>query len=267
MTELFAGRQDVRARAVLVGERIDLRALETTERLATAPLTMRLGAGGCAVLFRYGVVVFFGVEAMEEATFLEQLKRLVSAPREGAPETETLMLHIDPATREQVANGELRTLDARVERLQVVADILAKSVVLADYETRVGADFDRVEPLAAAMAQHGTSAHRGRELIRDIGAALRSLHRMVGRVEVGEKPEILWEMPELELLYVRLEDEYELKERQLALERKLDVITRTAETQLELLQAKRSLRVEWYITILIVIEIMLTLYEMFVRGH
>jgi uncharacterized Rmd1/YagE family protein len=50
-----------------------------------------------------------------------------------------------------------------------------------------------------------------------------------------------------------------------ALERKLDLISRTAETLLELMQHKRSLRVEWYIVILIVIEILLTLYEIFAR--
>jgi uncharacterized Rmd1/YagE family protein len=38
------------------------------------------------------------------------------------------------------------------------------------------------------------------------------------------------------------------------------------ETQLELLQAKHSLRVEWYIVILIIVEILLTLYELFVRS-
>ncbi|MBD3618113.1 MAG: RMD1 family protein [Chromatiales bacterium] len=266
MSELFAGRTEVLARAVLVGERIEVRALENAERLASSPSTVAVGTSGCAVLFRYGVVVFFGVEAMEEATFLDQLQRLVTAPCSGRAETESLRLHIAADGRDQVANGELRTGDARIERLQVIADILAKSVVLAEYEARVGKAFDEAEPQAAAMAQKGTSAHRGRQLIRDIGSGLHSLHRMVGRVEVGEKPEILWEKPELELLYVRLEDEYELKERQLALERKLDVISRTAETQLELLQARRTLRVEWYITILIVIEIMLTLYEMFIRG-
>lgn len=50
----------------------------------------------------------------------------------------------------------------------------------------------------------------------------------VGRVEVDEKPETLWERPDLERFYVRLEDEYELKERHLALERKLELISRTA---------------------------------------
>ena len=40
---------------------------------------------------------------------------------------------------------------------------------------------------------------------------------------------------------------------------------RSLETALELLQTRRSLRVEWYIVILIVVEILLTLYDMFVR--
>jgi uncharacterized Rmd1/YagE family protein len=69
----------------------------------------------------------------------------------------------------------------------------------------------------------------------------------------------------LEVLYVRLESEFELRERQLALERKLEVIGRTAQTVLDLLQARRSLRVEWYIVILIVMELLLSLYEQFFK--
>jgi uncharacterized Rmd1/YagE family protein len=90
---------------------------------------------------------------------------------------------------------------------------------------------------------------------------------MVGRVAVGEKPELLWDQPALEGLYLRLEDEFELRERQEALERKLGVISRTAETLLELIQSRHALRVEWYIVALIVAEVLLTLYEMFFRGH
>lgn len=84
---------------------------------------------------------------------------------------------------------------------------------------------------------------------------------MMGRVEVSEKPELLWDHPEHERLYLRLEDEYELSERHAALDRKLSLLSRTAQTVLSILQDKRTLRVEWYITILIVIEIFITLGE------
>ena len=91
-------------------------------------------------------------------------------------------------------------------------------------------------------------------------------HKMVGRVEVGEKPDVTWDLPEIHRLFARLEDEYELQERRLALERKLDLISHTVETLVDLLQNKRALRVEWYIVALIVLEILLTLYQLLFLG-
>ncbi|OQB07769.1 MAG: hypothetical protein BWY17_05203 [Deltaproteobacteria bacterium ADurb.Bin207] len=84
---------------------------------------------------------------------------------------------------------------------------------------------------------------------------------MVGRVRVEESPELLWEFPHLERLYRRLFEEYELRERHSALERKLALISRTAETLLGLLHHRSSMRVEWYIVILIVAEILIMVGE------
>ena len=147
-----------------------------------------------------------------------------------------------------------------LERLQVVADALAESVVLDHYETRLARVFEAIEPLAARLQERSRGAYPDRELLRYIGGALLVQQTMVGRVEVGEKPEVLWERPELERLYLRLAEEYELRERHRALERKLEVISRTAQTLLDLVQHRRSLRVEWSIVLLILEEILLTLY-------
>lgn len=121
--------------------------------------------------------------------------------------------------------------------------------------------------MAEHLQRHGRGSHQGRELLRHIGATLQIQQRMVGRAEVGEKPEILWDRPDLERLFLRLEQEYEIRERQRALDRKLQVIGDTAQTLLDLLQNNRTLRVEWYIVLLIVVEIALSLYELFLRGH
>lgn len=258
---LFAGKTAIRARALFVGERIDLRALETAQRLALAPLAVSAGTQGCAVLFRYGVVVLFDLDAVEEASFLVHLRPLVSEPLDR-PETEEIGLTANSQREERVESGMVSLHEFGVERLQIVADILAKSVVLAYYEASIANVFDRIEPLAAGLQREGRGGYQGKELLRHIGGTLLIQHTMVGRVEVSEKPEILWDRPDLERLYLRLQDEYELRERHLALERKLDLVSRTAETLLDLLQHQRSLRVEWYIVILIVVEILLTLYTM-----
>ncbi|HQU16968.1 MAG: hypothetical protein B7Z66_12395 [Chromatiales bacterium 21-64-14] len=262
---LFAGKTRLRARALFVGGRIDVRALENAERLANSPLVVRAGAQGAAVLFRYGVLVLFGILPLEEVSFLSALAPLIN-DRSERPESEEVELVVDPNQDERIDGSGAIVLNAPgIDRLQIVADILAKSVVLAHYEARVAKVFDRIEPLAADLQRSGRTGHQGKELLHQIGDVLLTQQHMVGRVEVVEKPEMLWDHPELERLYNRLRDEYELRERHRALDRKLELISRTAETVLELVQTRRSLRVEWYIVVLILVEIVLTLYQMFFR--
>ena len=66
--------------------------------------------------------------------------------------------------------------------------------------------------------------------MRHIGDTLLIQYKMVGRVEASEKSEVLWNRLEISRLYAYL-----------------------------------SLRVEWYIVILIVAEILLSLYAMFFK--
>ena len=60
---------------------------------------------------------------------------------------------------------------------------------------------------------------------------------------------------DLDRLYARLEDEYELKERAEALSRKLEVIADTAEILTDTIDTRRSLRLEVIIVILIAVEL------------
>jgi uncharacterized Rmd1/YagE family protein len=80
---------------------------------------------------------------------------------------------------------------------------------------------------------------------------------------------VLWDRPDLERLYARLEDEYELKERAVSLNRKLDVIGDTSQTLTDVIDTDRSLRLEMIIVLLIVFEIAITFYQMFTgaSGH
>jgi uncharacterized Rmd1/YagE family protein len=160
------------------------------------------------------------------------------------------------------AAGNIVVRERTTEGLQLVADILAKSLVLSHYEARIADIFDGIEPLAATLRERGRAGASGRELLRHIGDVLLMQQKMVGRVETGEKPELLWEHPELERLYMRLAEEYELRDRGRALDRKLEVVSRTVETLLSLVQTRSSMRVEWYIVLLIIAELLLTTYPL-----
>ncbi len=155
------------------------------------------------------------------------------------------------------------------DRLLVVADALAKSTVLAHDERRVAAVFDIIEPFARQLAERGRTPRDRKSMLRLIGNALLVQQRVSGRVAVVEKPDVVWDKPELERLYARLEDEYELKERVEALDRKLTVIAETANALTDIIDTRRSLRLEWAIVVLIVFEIVISLYQIFTGsgGH
>jgi uncharacterized Rmd1/YagE family protein len=249
--------------AVLVGERIDLRSLSATQALATNPLTIA-SADGVVVLYRHGVVVFFDLSPADQVSFLSELRPLITNAY-AAPETESLDIRVEAGGREGVTAGVAALENTSVERLQIIADVLAKSALLSLYERSVGGEFDRIDPLAAELGRSGRIRGHSRELLKKLGSMLLVEQRMVGRAEIDEKPETLWDHPELEGLFARLEDEFEITDRHAALERKLNLISQTAHTVLELLSSKHSLRVEWYIVMLIVLEILLTLYQLFLR--
>jgi uncharacterized Rmd1/YagE family protein len=248
-----------RARALLVGARLDLRNWPEAETLARAPLTAALAGGGIAVLFRYGVAVLLDAPAEAEQALRERLGPLAEHAYPG-PEVEELEVRIDASRPEGLQDGTLVLQSASLERLQLVAEALSKSLLLGHYEARIATDFDRIEPLALELERHGRIAGRTREHVRRIGGLLLMEQRMVGRAEIGDKPELLWEHPGLERLNALLEDELEIRERLAALDRKLELAARTERTLVDLMSTRHALRVEWYIVALIAFEIVLTLW-------
>jgi required for meiotic nuclear division protein 1 len=250
-------------RALLLGERLETRGLERSDTIATTPMTLRVGRDGIAFLFRYGVAVFGGLSAIEEDEVIRSLRARISEPL-AAPEVDQVQILAKPGGEDQIEpSGAIALKDLLPDRLQIIANVLSKSLVLAHYETKIADAFDRIEPLALRLERRGRAGSQPSDLLRQIGRVLLTQHRMVGRVEIEEKPDVLWDHPELERLYARLEDEYELAERSRALERKLELVNHTIGTLIDLVQNKRSTRLELYIIGLIGIEILLSLYQIF----
>lgn len=250
--------------ALLIAQAIDLSTIDTSDAVGAEPLVIAAGSNGCASVFPYGAVVMFGLSPVEEAKFLASLAPALTNAVDP-PETEEIVLELSPDNGVKVESDRILMEEFSLQRIQIIADIMAKSVVLAYYEGKTAQSFDRVEPFAASLQRTNWSKHEGNQLLRQLGNTLYIQHKMVGRVEIIDKPELLWEYPELDRFYLRLEDEYELRERHLTLERKLNLVSRTAETAIELMQHNTNLRVEWYIVLLIVAEILLSIYELFIQ--
>ncbi|MEM1280947.1 MAG: RMD1 family protein [Cyanobacteria bacterium P01_H01_bin.152] len=263
---LFTDIDTIKVRAYFLGQKIDLQPFTQTEPLAVEPLLIRSDDDNCVVLFDYGVAVLFGFSSIGEAKFLSDIQGLIVKPF-AEPETEDVLICLKPLNEGKVEAGAILVTQFDMPVLQLVADVLAKSVVLAEYEAETAQVFDLIEPFAASLQTQTFHRQSAQVLLKQIGNSLLIHHKIVGRVEIVDKPELLWEYPELDRFYARIEDEYEIRERHLSLDRKLDLVSRTAETALDLQQQNTGLRLEWYVVILIVIEVLLSVYELIMMNR
>ncbi len=254
-----------KVRALLLGDRIDTSGLERTDLLSATPLTFRAGNDGVVTIFRYGVVVLFGMSLLDEDEVLQRLRDRIVRPV-VLREEEIATIEVAPDSEEQILpGGPIQVKAITPEHMVVIADALAKSVALARDEHEVSAVVEVVEPFARQLAEEGRAVGGRRAILKHIGNALLVQHRLSGRVAIGDKPDAVWDRPDLERLYARLEDEYELNERAEALARKLAVISETAKLLTDMIDTTRSLRLELIIVVLIVFEIALAAYEILTR--
>jgi uncharacterized Rmd1/YagE family protein len=249
-----------RARAVLVGDRLTIDRDRFEHVISTAPFCYREGQG-YVVAFRYGAVVLIGLEPAEEEAALAHFAEGATAVVER--EEERVSFELSPEEEGPTPAGVLRLRALAAPQALVLADVLGKSVALANYEKAIAAVFDTVEPAARSLAAEGRVPAARKPLVRLIGSALLTQHRVSGRIAFAEKPDVLWDHPELGRLYARLEDEYEIVERGTLLNGKMSVIAAAAETFTDLIDTARSTRLEILIVLLILAELVVAAIPLF----
>lgn len=255
----------MQVRALQLGESLDIKGLERSDAYSTNPLAFRTGSGGTAILFKTGAVVFFNMTPIEEEELIRGLLNRVKDPL-SSREIETAGVVVRPNEDELLsAAGSIQVKVADPHRLLLIAEALAVSVALALDERRVQRAFERIEPVAANLINRRLPPGPQSARLEQIGEALLVQQRLAGRVDLDEKPDVLWDHPELERFWAKLVDEYDLPARARAIERKLVVIRETADTITDLISTRTSHRLEWYIIVLIAIEIGLGLYDRFVK--
>src|SRR6266566_2661558 len=203
VTERLPKGKPVPVRACLLAERLHVRGLYEPP-MTLGPAALPAGAAGVAILFGYGAVVFFNVTDEEQKAFSKELRERLERPLRK-PETEDVLILPVPKQAEGITPGGIGVIDLSLARLQIIAIVLARSVALAYYESAMANSFDSVEPLALRLENPASSGRRFRELLRHIGGALLVQQKMIARIEITEKPDLLWDHPELERLYRRLE--------------------------------------------------------------
>ncbi len=252
----------VTVRALQLGDTLDLKGLERDDTFSKSPLAFAAGANGVAVLFKFGAAVFIGMSPVEEDDLIRGLGQRIGDTLD-AREVELAQIAIGTEEDFVTPQGLVQIKTRDTPRLLLIAEALAVSVALAYDERRVARAFERIAPIGNSLANRKLPGGSHAALLEEIGEALLVQHRLAGRVDLDDKPDVLWDRPDLERFWAKLVDEYDLVARGRVIGRKLSAIQETTQTITDLVATRTSHRLEWYIIALITLEIVMSFYDRF----
>jgi uncharacterized Rmd1/YagE family protein len=150
----------ITARALLLGDRLDVAGLERSDLLSAAPLAFKAGQEGFVTLFRFGAVVLVGLTPLEEDDVIRSLRQRIIGEF-ARHEEETAIIELSPDKDDQIPpGGPIYLKELSTDRLIVIADALSKSVSLARRTRRRGREARR--PLGPSRSRAALCPSRGR---------------------------------------------------------------------------------------------------------
>ena len=260
----FGGELDLNRLAAKLGLN---RKYRWEEPMKLNPVTFALAAGNDleqVYLYYFGGVVFLNCSADIIDRFLDTLPQHAESLKKQAqlPFREEYRLEIDPTKKSIIANDCTIMPAFNMAFMDIICFVIAKSVALERIEERIDVVFDEVEGLIGNLDK-GKLELPDRDMARLASSILSFKFTSIAHIMVLDKPDITWDNPEADRLYTTMAGLFELNQRYLEIKHKSETLLDMTGVFTGLSHARRAARLEWIIIVLIAIEIVLYLLEMF----
>lgn len=263
----FSGELDLNRLAAKLGI---TRKYRWEEPMQLNPVTFSLAADKdveLVCLYYFGGAVFINCSADIIASFLEGVPAYADK-LQGQPQLhyrDEYRLEIDPQHAPSITNDYAVMPHYDLAFVDIICFVIAKSVALERIEDRVDVVFDEVEVLISNLGK-GSMELPDRDMARLASSILSFKFTSIAHIMVLDKPDITWDNPEADRLYLTMASLFELNQRYQEIKHKSETLLDMTDVFSSLSHARRSARLEWIIIALIVIEIILYVLEMF-RTH
>lgn len=145
---------------------------------------------------------------------------------------------------------------------ELISTVLAKSVALEKTEEQLGKIHDRLETMIDRL-EKGKLRIGNKELARTTAKILRHEYNTLAYIMILDKPDITWTISNANEFYDRMIEFFELNDRYKILKSKTDILYNIMDGFSTISHSIRGLFVEWIVVILIVVEIFLSIFQIF----
>ena len=214
-------------------------------------------------IYRFGSIIFFNVEAKRRDAIIDKLRELLGHMSDVLiSEDFTVELSDD----DTISVGfEGACIDGLfMDRIELLALILAQSTALEYFENRVDDLLGKTADIGHSLQKRGRLQKRESEIKRFMGQCITTKQDLVASLYLLDKPDETWDDHVLDKLYRGAVEMFELHERYKTVDYKLKMIQENLELIAELLQYRHANFLEWAIILLIAVEIVLFVMQLFI---
>jgi uncharacterized Rmd1/YagE family protein len=215
------------------------------------------------LVFSFGSVVFINYSHPDEIkTFLNYLRSfepdidLKNIDRY----TDDYSLHINESDKIELTDEYVVIPEYADFYPELISTVLAKSVALEKTEEQLGQIHDRLETMIDRL-EKGKLRIGNKELARTTAKILRHEYNTLAYIMILDKPDITWTSSDANEFYDKMIDFFELNDRYKILKSKTEILYNIMDGFSTISHSIRGLFVEWIVVILIVIEILLTIFQ------
>lgn len=215
-------------------------------------------------IYSFGSIVFINTTRKHTEKFMEQLKKLLPNINERhAAFAENYAINISPGDDIELTDSYVRAPKMETYYPELVSIVIAKSAALARIEEHLGKIFDNLE-MKIDNLEKGRVRTGNKELARLSSSIIRHEYNSIAYIMILDKPNIAWTNSEAGLFYDDLSDFFELNARYEVIKSKTEILRNVVDGLASVSQSMRGLFVEWIIVVLIIVELVFMILELFI---
>lgn len=214
------------------------------------------------VVFQYGSAVLFNIADHEAEHYLDIIRKHASGWLPEMRKDDYAVVE-KPSLTTWMKGGldyiVLKSLDT--DGIRIIASVLGQSIALDHYIRQVDDMVEEFTEINRVMEKTGNFTMQRKKLFQLVGKANSNLADVIIRLGLFDRSEIAWKNSNYAQILEYLREEYELNQRFGSLDFKLKFVEHNIHFLQEVLQNRRSDLLEWGVIILLIIEIVISLYE------
>lgn len=211
-------------------------------------------------VFDYGVVVFGNYDAIAKSEFVNFVKNYASKPVTTDLSEEYKIIIDEEITKPIVKNDFVTVSQIDPSVLRIVMLNIGQSVALEFYEVLTDELITSSKHYILELEERGRLSISKTNLLKYIGKVLNVKNSIVDNLYILDDPNLVWDNEELNLLNRRLKLNFDINTRFKDLDYRLQIVEDNLTLFTDVLNVRESARLEWIIIILILFEIIFSLF-------